>query len=155
MRGSQDDVDQVGELRDNLRESVEYVLDAFVGGKQTECQHDRFAFDTELILEERRINERDVRDPVGDQIDLGCRSTIDFLEHLTTPLAHDNELGRKGDDRFHNKPLIRPGILQDGVQCRDNRHPEFTHECQDVTASFAAKDPELMLQTNRIHIGDV
>ena len=90
-----------------------------------------------------------------DQIDLGGRRVVNFLQHLPAALGHDHQPRGKRDQFLHDAPLVRSGLAQNGVQRGDNRHSQFAQECQDVAAGGTAENAELVLQADDVHVADV
>ena len=79
MGGAEDNINNLGELRENLRQGIEHVLDALVGRKQSEGEQHHPAFHAELVLEISGIDEAHVGNAVGDEIDLGGGRVVDLL----------------------------------------------------------------------------
>ena len=97
MGGAQDNVNHLGELGHDLRQSVQHVLDALVGRKQAEGEQHHLAFHAELVLKVGRIDEPHVGNAMRDQIDLGRWRVVDVLQHLPAALGHDNQARRERD----------------------------------------------------------
>ena len=70
-------------------------------------------------------------------------------------LGHDDQPCRERDQLLHDAPLVGSRLTQNGMKRRDNRHPQFAQECQDVTAGGSAEDAELVLQADDVHVADV
>ena len=52
-------------------------------------------------------------------------------------------------------PLVGVGLAQDGVQGRDDRHPQVPQQAEDVAAGRAAVDPVLVLEADDVGVGEV
>ncbi len=155
MRGAQNNVNDIGKLSQNIGQSVEHILDSLVGRKQAEGEQHDLSFDAELIFEVGWIDESHVRNPMRDRIDLGRRRIVNILQYPTSPLGHDNQPGRERDQLLHDTPLVGARLTQNGVERRDNGHPQFAQERQNVTAGGSAENAELMLQADDVYVADV
>ena len=155
MRGAQHDIDDVGELGQDFRQRLEGMFDSLVGREQAEGEQHQPAFHAELVLVEIRIDERDVRDAVGDEINLGRRRLVNLLQHLAAALGHHHQPRRAGDQFLHHAPLVRVGLAQEGVQRGDDRHAQFAQQRQHVAAGRPAENPELVLQADDVGMADV
>ncbi len=111
MRGPENNIDDVGELRQNPRQSVQHMLDAFVGREQPEGQQHHAAFHAELIFKIGRIDKADIRDAVRDQIDLGRRHMVNVLEHPASAFRHDHQARGERGEIIHDAPLLGPRRL--------------------------------------------
>ena len=94
-------------------------------------------------------------DAVGDEIDLGRRRLVDILQHLASALGHDHEPGRERDEPLHHAPLVCFRLSQNRMKRCDNGHSQFAQECQDVPTGGPAKNAELVLQADDVHVADV
>src|SRR6516162_10142090 len=97
MRGAEDDINHLGELRQNQRQGLEHVLDTLVRRKQAEREQNQPPFHPELVLEISRIDEAYIRNTMRDEIDLRRRRLVYLLQHLS---AADIP-GAAGEDRSH------------------------------------------------------
>ena len=100
------------------------MLDALVGRKQPERKRHQPAANAELILVLIGIDERRVGDAVRDQVDLGLRHAVDSPQERPGPLGHDDDAGGQGGQFLQDPPLIDVRLAQDGVEGRDDRHPQ-------------------------------
>ena len=151
----QDDVDEVGELLEDLRHGPEHVLDALVGREQPERQRHQPALDAELVLVEVRVDERRVGDAVRDQVDLGLGDAVDLPQERPGPLGHDDDAGGQVGQLRQDPPLVGVRLAQDGVQGRDDRHPQVAQQAEDVAAGRAAVDAVLVLEADDVGVGEV
>ena len=78
MGGAEDDINNLGKLRQNLRQGIEHVLDALVRRKQAEREQHHPSFHPELVLEISRIDEAYIGNAVRDKIDLGRRRLVNL-----------------------------------------------------------------------------
>ena len=74
MRGAQDDINNVREFRQNLRQSVQHMLNSLVRRKQPEREQHNPSFHAKLVLVIIRIDKRYVGNAMRDEIDLGRRA---------------------------------------------------------------------------------
>ena len=135
---------------ENERERANDVLDAFVGGEQTEGQQDRLALDPKEILEVVGVHEGKVGDTVGDDVNLLKRDAVDFVQVRRGKMAHDDEAVGEVGNLVHGGALVGVRFAQDGVQGSDQRHLEFAQQAEDVAAGEAAKDAEFVLQADEV-----
>ena len=98
MGRPQDDVDEVGERLEDLRQGLEHVLDALVGREQAEGEGHLPAVDAELVLVIRGVDERHVGDAVRDQGDLGSGDAVDLAQERRGALGHDDDAGGQAAD---------------------------------------------------------
>ncbi len=155
MCGAEDNVDDFGELRQNLGQRIEHKLDTFVRREQAEREQHHPPLHAELVLEIGWIDESDVVNPVRDEIDLGRRGLVDFLEHPPSALGHDHKPGGERDHAIHHALLIGVRFAQHRMKRCDNGHPQLAQKRQNVTAGRAAENAELMLQADDVHVADV
>ena len=97
MGGAQDDINNVGKLRQNVRQGVEHIFDPLVRRKQPEREQHHPAFHAELVLEMGRIDKTYIGNAMRDKIDFGWRCLVNLLQHLSPTLSHDHESGRERD----------------------------------------------------------
>ncbi len=90
-----------------------------------------------------------------NQINLGRWRVVNLVQHLPTPLGHDHEPGRTRDQFLHHPALVGGRLLQHRVQRRDDRHFQFPQHGQHVAAGRPAKNPELVLHADDVHIADI
>ncbi len=131
------------------------MLDPLVWREQAEGQQDASSFDAELIFVIIRIDKRDVRNPVRNQIDLGGRRLINFLQHPPTSLRHHHQPRRERDQIVRHAPLFRVRLTQDGVQRRHHRHFQLAQQRQHMTPRRPSENPKLVLQTDDVCVADV
>jgi hypothetical protein len=74
----------IGELK-------EFIFDSFVRREQSKRQEDSFSLHSKLIFVKIRVDERDVRDAMRDDVDLFSRDAIDFLQETFASVGHHNE----------------------------------------------------------------
>ncbi len=82
---AEDDVDQVGKFFDDGRDGAQHRLDPLVGREEPEGEEHVLALDAELVLIKTRIDEGDVGDAVGDEVDLLVGHAVDFPQHPAPP----------------------------------------------------------------------
>jgi len=155
VRGAQDHVDDVGKLLDHFRQGPNGVLDALARPQQAERQHDQPALDAELVLVERRVYERHVRDAVGDHDDLARVHSVDLVQEDLGQFGHHDHPGAEAAYLRHDAFLAAVRLLEDGVERRHQRAPEPLKHRQDVRAVATPEDPVLMLKTDHRRVGDV
>ena len=80
-----------------------------------------------------------------NEIDLFRRHAVDLLEELDAASAHGDQPVGKRRHLFEHQPLFGQRVLQDGVQCCDDRHAQFAQQRQDMAAGRAAIDAVFML----------
>ena len=114
-----------------------------------------FALDAKQVFVETRVDKGHIRDAVRDEINLLRPDTIDFLQEFPAAFAHDHQPVGQGRDFFQHPLLIEVGVLQNGVQGRDDGHAQFTKQGQDVTAGPSAKDAVFVLQADEVHVVDI
>jgi len=56
---------------------------------------------------------------------------------------------------MHYPALVAFGSRKNGMKRDDDGHSQFAQECQDVAASRAAENAELVLQADDVHVADV
>ena len=151
----QDDVDEVGERLEDLRHGPEHVLDALVGREQPERQRHQPALDAELLLVGVRVDERRVGDAVRDQVDLGLGDAVDLPQERPGPLGHDDDAGGQVGQLRQDPPLVGVRLAQDGVEGRDDRHPQVPQQAEDVAAGRAAVDAVLVLEADDVGVREV
>ena len=110
------DVNEVGKFLEDRRHRAEHVLDPLVRGEQPERQRDVLALDPELVLVEGGIDERHVRNAVGNQVNLDLGNVVGLLQEGAGPLGHHDHPGRQVDDLVQHPALIAVGLLEHGVQ---------------------------------------
>ena len=125
------------------------------GESRPNVKRDKLPLDAELILVEGGIDERHVRNAVGDQVDLGLRNVVNLPEKRARPLGHHDHPGRQIDDLVEHPALIVAGLLEHRVQGGGDRHPQIPQQADDVAAGRAAEDAVLMLQTDDVGVGEV
>src|SRR5690242_7771143 len=86
MRGTQDDVNDIGKLVENLRQRLQNILDPLVRRKQTESEQHHLSFHVKLVFEIGGIDETYIGNAMGDKIDLRRRRLVDVLQHLSAAL---------------------------------------------------------------------
>jgi hypothetical protein len=142
-------------LSGDLGQCEYYVLDPLIGRQQPERQQHQLPLCAETILVEVRINERDIRDSMGDYIDVFRVDAVDVLERSARVLAHHNQPVGKLRNFLQHQPLVGIWMFQNRVQRGDQRHPQFTQKSQYMAARPSAENSVLVLQANQIHFVDV
>ena len=155
MGRAEDDVDEVRDLREDLGDGPEHVLDALVGREQAEGQGDRPPLDAELLLVGVRVDEGRVGDAVGDEVDLGLGHAVDLAEEHARPFGHDDDPRRQLRELDQDPTLVGVRLAQDRVEGRDDRHPEVAHQAEDVAARRAAVDAVLVLERDDVGVREV
>src|SRR5690242_7399236 len=97
MSATQDDVSNIGKLRQNIRQGVEYVFDSLIRREQTKREKHYAAFYTKLVLEISRIHEPDVGNAMQDYINFGQGRVVNLCKHLPPALRHHYKPCGKGD----------------------------------------------------------
>ena len=77
--GPEDNIDNFGKLRQNLRQGIDYIFDALVRREQSEGKQHHLPFHSKLVLEIGRIHESHVGNAVRDEIYLGRRCLVNLL----------------------------------------------------------------------------
>ena len=155
VRGTQDDINEVRELLEDLGHRPQHVLDPLVGGEQPEGQRDEAPFDSELHLVAVRLDESRIGDAVRDQVDLGLRDAVDLQEECACAFGHDDHPRGKVDQLVQDAPLIGVGLAQDRMQGRHDRHPQVPQEAEDMTARTPSEDPIFVLKADDVGIREV
>ncbi len=147
------DVERLWAARDDLRQRVDDMLDALVGRQEPKGQNDGPVLDADLMFAPAR--GRGVGDPMVDEVDLVGGHAVHLAEKLCSLLAHDDEALGQPRELVHHAPLLRRRFGEDGVQRRDDRHPELAEEREDVGARLSAVDPVFVLDGHHIDVVDV
>src|SRR5262249_48840581 len=140
MSCAENDINEVGKFFEDFRQGIQSVLDAFAGRKQSEGEHNEFAFNAEFVFEKVWVDERHVRYAMRDDIDFLARCVKDFLKQLASVLGHDDEAGRKREQFLHDTSLLCMRFVKDGVKRRDHRHLKRTEHWQNVRACGSAEN---------------
>ena len=151
----QHDVDEVGEFTKDRGHRPQHPLDSLVGRQEPESERDELALDRELILVEIGIDERHVGDAVRDQVDLGVGDVVDVAKERAGTLGHHDQAGRELGDLTEHAALLGAGLLEHGVQRRDDRHPQVAQQADDMAAGRAAEDAVLVLEADDVGVGEI
>ena len=155
MRCAQDDINNVREFRQNLREGVQDILNSLVGRKQPEGEQHRPSFHAKLVLVIIGIDKRYVRNAMRNEIDLGGGRPVDVLQHLASAFGHGHQPGRARDQFLHHAPLGVVRLAQECVERGDDGHFQFANQRQHMAAGGPAVNPKLVLNANDVHVADV
>ena len=155
MRRAQDDINDVREFRQNLRESVQDMLNSLVGRKQPEGEQHRPSFHAKLVLVIIGIHKRDVGNAMRNEVDLGGGRPVNILQHLASAFGHGHQPGRVRDQFLHHAPLGVVGLAQEGMERGDDGHFQFAHQRQQMAAGGPAVNPKLVLNADDVHVADV
>ena len=155
VRGAQHDIDDVRELRDDVGQRVQHVLDPLVGRQQAECQQDLLPFHAELVFEKTGVRERHIRNPVRDDVDLFLGDFVNVPEKFCPLPGHDDQPRGKRKDFLEDLPLLARRLLEDGVECRYHRHAHRAQEAEHVPAGGPAVDPELVLDAQHVDVSQI
>ena len=155
MRGAEHDVDEAGMARDDVGQGLDDILDALVGRKQAEGEHDRSAGDFELVFVETGIGEGGSGDAVGNDGELAFIHAVEAEEHAAGALGHDDDAGGKIEEFGEDAALVGIGIFQHRMQGGDHRHAHAAEEGEQVAAGRAAVDAELVLHAEGVHVREV
>ena len=69
-------------------------------------------------------------------------------------LRHDDHAGREPGELRQHAPLAGGRFAEDGVQRRDDRHPQVAEQGEDVVAGGAAEDaPKLLYAWSMVFVG--
>ena len=85
-----------------------------------------------------------------DQVDLGLGDAVDLAQERPRPLGHDDDAGGQVGQLRQDPPLVGVRLAQDGVEGRDDRHPQVAQQAEDVAAGRAAVDPVLVLEADDV-----
>lgn len=153
MGGAQNDVERVRKLPEDRGERVNDVLDALVRREEPEGEDHRAAFDPEPVLAPARRGQE--RNAMRDEIDLVRADAMHVPQERPPRGTHDDEPLREGSKLVHHAPLQRIGLGEDGVQRRDDRHPELAQELKDVAPGLSTEDSVLVLDRDDVDRVDV
>ena len=74
---------------------------------------------------------------------------------MPAALRHDDHAGRELADLAEHPALFGAGVLEDGVQGGDDRHPQVAQQPYDVAAGRTAEDAKFVLEADDVGIGEV
>ncbi len=150
MRCAEHDIDRIRAALQNRRHGVDHDFDALVGGQQAECQNDRLAGKTELVLCRIGRDKGDVGNAVGYHLDVVVRHLIDATQQLAALVGHHHYLRRRLDDALHDRALNGRRLGQHRMEGRHHRHGEARQQHEDVDAGFATENSEFVLQAHGV-----
>ena len=90
-----------------------------------------------------------------DEVDLGRRRLVHLLQDRSSPLRHDHQPGRAGDQFLHHTMLVGVRLEENGVERGDDRRFQFAQQRQQVAAGRSAEDSELVLDRDDVHVAGV
>ena len=131
------------------------MLDALVGGKQSEGEGDDLALQAELVFVKVGVHEGDVGDAVRDEVNFFFGDAVEVAKEGDGAAAHDDEAIGELGQLEEDLALVGVGLFEDGVEGGDDGHAEFAQESEDMAAGGAAEDAVFMLETDQIHVVDV
>ncbi len=97
-------------------------------------------------------------------IPCGMRSILSLVDAVHLPQdraplrAHDDDSLGELEDLVEHRALVGVRRVEDGVERRDDRHPQLAQERADEAARLAAEDSELVLEADHIdgvHVEEV
>lgn len=88
-------------------------------------------------------------------IDFVRRHTMNALQQSGPAVAHDDNSFREFQDFVHYQFLRKARLLQNGMQCRHDRHAKVAEQCQHMASRLPTKDAVLVLQANDFNVIDV
>ena len=150
MRRAEHHVQQVGMLRDHRGQRVDDRLDALVGRKQAERQHDLVALPAELVLQRGGIEQVAIGHAVRDHDDLARIGAVDTLEDIAATLGHHHHAGGAAEQAFEHAALVRVRLFEDRVQRDDNGQRGAIEQREDMLAGGAAEDAIFVLEPDRL-----
>ena len=77
------------------------------------------------------------------------------LEERPGPLGHHDDAGGQGRQFRQHPPLVVVRLAEDGVEGRDDRHPQVAQQAEDVAAGRPAVDAVLVLEADDVGVGEV
>ena len=63
-----------------------------------------------------------------DDIDLGPRRAVHFLQDRSSPLRHDHQSGRVRDQFLHHAVLVGVRLEENGMERGDDRRFQFAQQ---------------------------
>ncbi len=70
-------------------------------------------------------------------------------------MAHNNQFIGQVDEPQHRFTIIGFGVFEDRMQGRDNWHPKLSQQFDQMAASRAAENTELVLNADDIGLADI
>ena len=150
--------DNTGNLRmffDNFRKRLQHVFNAFIGGKQAECEQHLLAFHAKLIFVIVGIHKRCIRNTVMDKSNFFFRHSVDFFKKIYRLSAHDDQFVGQGSQRAHDFTIFRGRIFQNRMQRCHYRHAKLPEKLQQMAAGWAAENAVFMLHADNISLTDI
>ena len=90
-----------------------------------------------------------------DEVDLVGADAVHLSQERRAGSAHDDQPLRQRRELVHHAALERVGLGEDGVQGRDDRHPQLAQQLKDVTPGLSTEDAVLVLDADDIDRVDV
>ena len=150
VRLTDDDVQHLRVRRHDVGQRGERELVALARTKQTEAQDDLAVLHAQGRLDRDRVDERELRHAVRDDVDAAPVDAVGRLQEIGRGLRHDDGGVGHPHELGEDSLLARRRVLQDGVKRRDRRDPERSDEVKDVAAVLAAPDPVLVLDRDDV-----
>jgi hypothetical protein len=122
----QDNIGHIGVFVDNRRKRLQYIFDAFIGGKQAECEQHLFAFHAELVFVEAGINKGCIRNAVMDKDDFLFGHRVDLFKKVKCLMAHHDQFVGQLGQLAHDGTIFRRRVFQHRVQRGHHRHAQVT-----------------------------
>ena len=97
-----------------------------------------------------RFEEREIRYSVRYDLDLASGHVMNGTEELVACFRHDDDFCRNVHDPTHHVVLDGCGLVEHGVQRRDNRHFKARQELDDVATGLTAEDSIFVLKGNNV-----
>ena len=94
-----------------------------LGESSPNVRSTQLALDAELLLVRVRIDERRVGDAVRDQVDLGLGHAVDLAQELDRFLVMTTTRADRSASSVRTRRWSGR-VAQDGVEGRDDRHPQ-------------------------------
>src|SRR5262249_14453413 len=91
----------------------------------------------------------------ADGVVLGPGPAVAPRQERPGPLGQDDSGGGGGGQFLQDPPLIDVRLAQDGVEGRDDRHPQVAQQAEDVAAGHPAVDPVLVLEADDVGVREV
>ena len=153
VRGAEDDVQDLRVVRDHRRQRFERELVALARAQEPEAQDHLAAGQPEARLDRVRRDERQVRDPVADDVDLRRVHAVLVRQQGGGGPRHHDRCGAGAAQVGEDAALARRGAAQDGMEGRDRGDRQRAHEVEDGLAVVGAPDAVLVLDRRDIDAG--
>ena len=105
VRRAQHQIDEVWELRDDLWDRLQDILDPFARSQQAEGQRNGFPIDVELLLQNVLICVGNVGNSMDNHINLITVNCVGVEQGLSATLRHHNQPRGHSDQLHHDRAL--------------------------------------------------